>query len=57
VMLHDNVLPYTAAATQELIATFGREQFGHPSKAQVIFMCSSIRKLSLVADGSTTTTR
>jgi histone-lysine N-methyltransferase SETMAR len=30
VMLHDNALPHTAAATQDLIATFGWEQFDHP---------------------------
>jgi hypothetical protein len=30
VMLHDNVRPHTAAATQDLIATFGWEQFDHP---------------------------
>jgi hypothetical protein len=29
VMLHDNVHPQTAAATQDLIATFGWEQFDH----------------------------
>jgi hypothetical protein len=29
VMLHDNSLPHTAGATQDLIATFGWEQFGH----------------------------
>jgi hypothetical protein len=45
-MLHDNTRPYTAAATQDLIATFGWEQFDQPStaqtKRQVIFMCSYI---------------
>jgi histone-lysine N-methyltransferase SETMAR len=30
VMLHDNARPHTAAATQDLIATFGWEQFNHP---------------------------
>jgi hypothetical protein len=30
VMLHDNACPHTAAATQDLIATFGWEQFDHP---------------------------
>jgi histone-lysine N-methyltransferase SETMAR len=30
VMLHDNARPHTAAATQELITTFGWEQFHHP---------------------------
>jgi histone-lysine N-methyltransferase SETMAR len=30
VMLHDNAHPYTAAATQDLIATFRWEQFNHP---------------------------
>jgi histone-lysine N-methyltransferase SETMAR len=29
-MLHDNARPHTAAATQDLIATFGWEQFDHP---------------------------
>jgi hypothetical protein len=30
VMLHDNVRPYTATAKQDLIETFGWEQFDHP---------------------------
>jgi hypothetical protein len=30
VMLHDNVRPHTAATTQDLMATFGWEQFDHP---------------------------
>jgi histone-lysine N-methyltransferase SETMAR len=30
VMLHDNACPHTAAATLDLIATFGWEQFHHP---------------------------
>jgi histone-lysine N-methyltransferase SETMAR len=30
VMLHDNAGPHTATATQDLIATFGWEQFDHP---------------------------
>ena len=30
VMIHDNARPHTAAATQNLIATFGWEQFNHP---------------------------
>jgi hypothetical protein len=29
-MLHDNVCPHTAAAMQDLIVTFGWEQFDHP---------------------------
>jgi histone-lysine N-methyltransferase SETMAR len=29
-MLHDNAFPHNAAATQDLIATFGWEQFIHP---------------------------
>jgi histone-lysine N-methyltransferase SETMAR len=29
-MLHDNARSYTAAATQDLIATFGWEQFDRP---------------------------
>jgi hypothetical protein len=28
-MLHNNALPHSAAATQDLIATFGWEQFDH----------------------------
>jgi histone-lysine N-methyltransferase SETMAR len=31
VMLHDNARPHTAAATQDLIPTFGWEQFDHAS--------------------------
>jgi hypothetical protein len=30
VMFHDNVRPHTTAATQDLMATFGWEQFDHP---------------------------
>jgi hypothetical protein len=30
VMLHENARPHTAAATQDLITTFGWEQFDHP---------------------------
>jgi histone-lysine N-methyltransferase SETMAR len=30
VMLRDNACPHTAAATQDLIVTFGWEQFDHP---------------------------
>ena len=30
VMIHDNAFPHTAAATQNLITTFGWEQFDHP---------------------------
>jgi hypothetical protein len=29
-MLHDNAFPHIAAATQDLITTFGWEQFNHP---------------------------
>jgi len=29
-MIHDNARPHTAAATQNLITTFGWEQFDHP---------------------------
>jgi hypothetical protein len=29
VMLHDNARPHTATATQDLITTFGWEQFDH----------------------------
>jgi hypothetical protein len=42
--LHDNARPHTASATQNLIATFGWEQFDHPPYSptyhQVTFMCS-----------------
>jgi hypothetical protein len=31
VMLHDNAHAHTATALQDLIATFGWEQFSHPS--------------------------
>jgi len=34
VMIHDNGHPHTAAATQNLITTFGWEQFDHPRTAQ-----------------------
>jgi histone-lysine N-methyltransferase SETMAR len=30
-MLHDNAGPHTAAGTQDVIATFGWDQFDHPS--------------------------
>jgi histone-lysine N-methyltransferase SETMAR len=30
VMIHENAHPHTAAATQNLITTFGFEQFDHP---------------------------
>jgi hypothetical protein len=30
VMIRDNAYPHTAATTQDLIATFGWEQFDHP---------------------------
>jgi hypothetical protein len=30
VMLHENARPHTAAAAQDLIATFGCETFDHP---------------------------
>jgi hypothetical protein len=45
VMLHHDARPHTAAATQDLIATFSWEQFDHPTAQtirQVIFMCSYI---------------
>ena len=29
-MIHDNACPHTAIATQDLIRTFGWEQFDHP---------------------------
>jgi hypothetical protein len=35
VMLHDNACPHIAAATQDLVATFGWEQFSHPPTAQM----------------------
>jgi hypothetical protein len=31
VLLHDNAHPYTASASQDLIVTFGWEQFDHPT--------------------------
>ena len=34
VMLHDNACLHTAAAMQDLIVTFGWEQFDHPPTAQ-----------------------
>jgi hypothetical protein len=34
VMLHDDARPHTAAATQDLIATFGWEQFDDPPYAE-----------------------
>jgi hypothetical protein len=34
VMLHDNARPHTAAAAQDLIATFGWEQLVIPPTAQ-----------------------
>jgi hypothetical protein len=33
-MLHSNAHPHTATVTQDLIATFGWEQFDHPPAAQ-----------------------
>jgi hypothetical protein len=30
-MLHNNVCPHTATTTQDIIMTFGWEQFDHPS--------------------------
>jgi hypothetical protein len=34
VMLHDNACPHTAATKQDLIVTFGWEQFDHSPTAQ-----------------------
>ena len=34
VMIHDNARPHTAATMQNLITTFGWEQFNHPPIAQ-----------------------
>jgi hypothetical protein len=34
VMLHDKARPHTAVTTQDLIVTFGWEQFDHPPTAQ-----------------------
>jgi hypothetical protein len=46
VMLHDNARPHTAAATQDLIAKFGWEQFDHPPYSPDLapsdFMCSCV---------------
>jgi len=33
-MIHNNACPHTAAATENLIMTFGWEQFDHPPTAQ-----------------------
>jgi hypothetical protein len=58
VMLHDNARPRTAAATQDLIATFGWEQFDHPPYSSDLAQ-SDVHvflhlKISLVTGGSTT---
>ena len=59
VMIHDNTCPHTAM--QNLITTFGWEQFDHPPTAQtyhqVIFICSRILNPSLLAGVSTKTVR
>jgi hypothetical protein len=34
VMIHEKAHPHTAAAMQNLITTFGWEQFDHPPTAQ-----------------------
>jgi hypothetical protein len=43
VMLHDNARPHTTATTQDLIATFGWEQFDHfplqPRHSAKWFLC------------------
>jgi hypothetical protein len=57
VMVHDNARPHTAAATENLIVTFGWEQFDHPPYSQVIFICFCILNPSLLSVGSTTTAR
>jgi len=55
VMIHDNTCPHTAM--QNLITTFGWEQFDQPPTAQayrqVIFICSIILNPSLLAGRST----
>ena len=55
VMFHDNACPHTAM--QNLITTFGWEQFDQPPTAQayrqVIFICSIILNPSLLAGRST----
>ena len=59
VMIHENTCPHTAM--QNLITTFGWEQFDHPPTAQtyrqVIFICSCILNPSLLASRSTNTMR
>ena len=59
VMIHDNTCPHTAM--QNLITTFGWEQFDHPLTAQtyrqVIFICSCILNPSLLAGRSTNAMR
>jgi hypothetical protein len=55
VMIHDDARPHTAAATQNLITTFGWEQFDHPPYRQVIFICSCILNPSLLVGSSTMT--
>ena len=59
VMIHDNTCPHTAM--QNLITTFGWEQFDHLPTAQtycqVIFICSCILNPSLLAGSSTNTMR
>ena len=61
VMIHDNARPHTAAATQNLITTFGWEQFDHPpyspNLAPSDFHLFLHLNPSLLAGGSTTTTR
>jgi hypothetical protein len=59
VMLHDNVRPHTAAATQDLIAKFDWEQFDHPPYSPDLaprdFHMFLHLKTFLVGGGSTTT--
>jgi hypothetical protein len=57
-MLHGNARPHTAVATQDLIATFGWEQFDHPPYNPDLvpsdFHVFLHLKIFLVAGGSTT---
>jgi hypothetical protein len=58
VMIHDNARPHTAAATQNLITTFGWEQFDNPLHSPDLAPSDFhlfLHLKSLVAGGSTTT--
>jgi hypothetical protein len=59
VMLHDNAHPHTAATIQDLVTTFGWEQFDHPPYSPDLlpsdFHVFLHLKHCLVAGSSTTT--